>query len=353
MALTTVINNIEQEVITIPHDIPICIYIASGSAAATLNNNGLVDDDNYQQYPKFIRELLNKYYNIKLYIILIDPILENPPYIVRDKTFGYNFQEELPNKYIHNNITVYCVRDYVYINGQPFGDMYVNITDDLHKLNEICKQESILMFYYDYSGKDVKEVADYYDIQVGKYLDHIIYGLGSRTILGCYVNLNDDIAQFAYKLVERNRTMIKVFNVYDYLYNNIYADIRQSIEDYGLEYIHIIEVHITSVITFNIYNFKNYTMSKLRYIYSHIKNNDFDIDKLNKYINDDISGIINKLIETRETNKILSIILDYYSKELEIICKLKNEKITGKELIRIITNNENPYKWYDTFNQFI
>ena len=297
MALSAIIADIESEIRIIPRDIPICIYFASGSAAATLNDNGLVDDENYQQYPKFIRELLNKYL-VKLYIILVDPILENPPYIVRDKTFGFDFQEHSQNKYIYNNITIYCVREYVYIEGQIFNDNYINITNDLYKLNELCKQESILMFYYDYSGKDVKEVAELYDIQVKPYLDHIIYGLGSRTVIGCYVNLNDDISQFAYKLVERNRKMIKVFNVYNILYNNVYEDIRQSIEDFGYGYINIIEKHITSVINYNIYNFKNYTMSKLRYIYQCNKANDYTnlIQTVNIKLKNKIKSLVDKNI---------------------------------------------------------
>ena len=130
--LYSIIKNIEEDILDIPENAPILIYIGVGTFAGliTIDNNNLriLEDCNYHQYPSFIRNMKNEIPNLHLYIILIDPIQENPPYMITDKRIQEDFYQtdnEDKFKSIDNRITTYVLRKTV------ITDVYkYNVHDD-------------------------------------------------------------------------------------------------------------------------------------------------------------------------------------------------------------------------------
>ena len=93
-------------------------------------------------------------------------------------------------------------------------------------------RESIFFVFNDFCGRSNKYVAELYDEQIYAHLDHIIYGLGARKDVGCYIDVTGNDCVFPFKLTERNRMMIKVFNIYNYLSGNQIYDINSAIAEY-------------------------------------------------------------------------------------------------------------------------
>ena len=51
-------------------------------------------------------------------------------------------------------------------------------------------------------------------------------------------------------------------------------------------------------------------------------------------------------------NKLFDYLLDYYSNTIEIIIKIKRLNLTGREIMRFITNDQNIYNWYKNIDYF-
>ena len=59
MNFSTIINNIKNKINNIPINEPIYIYIGIGTYAGLINNNsGILEPQNYHQYPPFLQNLI-------------------------------------------------------------------------------------------------------------------------------------------------------------------------------------------------------------------------------------------------------------------------------------------------------
>ena len=93
MSLQAIINNIQEDISNI--STPVCIYIGVGSAGHMVLQNNTVDDLYYHQYPKFLEEMYNSIENLTSIHILIDPMLELPPFMTIDTSKGLQFNQNL------------------------------------------------------------------------------------------------------------------------------------------------------------------------------------------------------------------------------------------------------------------
>ena len=84
MILDDIINTIIEKISNIPLEDPVFIYTGVG-ASGSIDHNGILQLENYHQYPPFLQNLKNTIPNLHIFIILIDPYQENPPYMVNDK----------------------------------------------------------------------------------------------------------------------------------------------------------------------------------------------------------------------------------------------------------------------------
>ena len=77
-------NRLKDEIQKVaPHE-PVFIYIGVGTMAGLRNSDGTLAEENYHQYPPFVKELRNRIPCLNTFIVLIDPLQENPPYLLRD-----------------------------------------------------------------------------------------------------------------------------------------------------------------------------------------------------------------------------------------------------------------------------
>ena len=333
---------------------PAIIYMGIGAACGLFNENGLIDDKNYHEYPMFLQKMQEQLYSTKIDIILIDPLLTNPPYIVKDHSKHLDFKQTEPDTYVaksatQNIVTVHCIREYVCIDGQYSCDECFNITQALFHLNEICMHESVLFVFNDFSGRSNKYVAEFFDDQISKHLDHIIIGLGARKDSGCYIDVTGSDCVFPFKLTERNRMMVKVFNIYNYLFGNDNYDINLAVaEYYGDENIDKITSQIHIAIEQYINDFKGKSMGILKSVHKLWKQNDIT---QSEYIIETIDykhrETVTMLIKDRSYAKLYDFMFSLIARDLDVILKLRQAGGTGKELLAIITRDSDPNQWYN------
>lgn len=364
--LTQIIYNINEDIKTIPSTAPVLIYMGVGTFAGLVenDNNGkrILKETNYHQYPPFIKSLKMNIPDLHLYIILIDPIQENPPYMITDIKLNERFNNNGDDKFKSRDerITVYvlrkCVYTSVYMNGNVMGDDKLNITNDLENLNRMCIENNYSFLYHDFSGRQVKPLAEYFDMQINKHLDRIIYGFNSRQDTGCYFDLTAKISYIPYRIkFNKARKTLKFFNVFKYIVTNKINKLDMIIEQYGFESIDLIIQQRLMIINNIIEEFKNYNFATMRVIYKKL-DNDKEIEIHDYHFNSirkDIKINLLDLLKNEDYYQIFEILKDYYSKDIDIICKLKNFSISGRELLEMIMEEKNPYLWINTLNTFL
>ena len=211
------------------------VYIAIGSAhyrTEIINGIKQIDDKYNQQYPLYIRDLHLNNPDHKLYIVLIDPVLENPCYSVANKIINTN--QEIKSNDINENwqVTNYSniyenrednvilmeFRNYVIYGENNYYNLesasICDINNQLHTLNQIAMVDKWFINLMDYTGKDLYLLAEYFDKFIdNKDKDHIFYGLASRIEGGCYIDLTEKSVYF---VTNRNHGYITAFTPYIY-----------------------------------------------------------------------------------------------------------------------------------------
>lgn len=229
--LINILNNIDSSVSTADtNNRNASIYVGIGSAAnksmmQNINGNMLLDPKYQQQFPPFLKKLKEIIPTIPLHIFLIDKYLESPPFIILNNITcwqKYSLNYSMCDVY-HNltqNIFVYCIRIFVkympeIINEQNQKNQENNLNlEDLNRFIQLLNLLSIKNNWFtvlaDFTGKNMKDVAFYYDQILGNHIDHIIYGLGARKNAGCQLDVTRPECNFAYQLASNGT--VKVFN---------------------------------------------------------------------------------------------------------------------------------------------
>jgi hypothetical protein len=354
------------------------IYISIGSSAYTAFydiNMGLwtIDQKNNQQYPQFLKTLKELLPFDPLHIILIDPNLENPPFITWDMTKNNNkhsdewILDDKYNKYeinyyknIISTINVYTLKSYV--KCYPYIDNYLgtNIDDFFVKLNNYSIEHNWFTVVHNFSGINMQILAILYDKQLKHHINHIIYGTASRTDDGCNFDLTNLNSQYVYEIYEnkihvfnpflnsnkKNNEILKISELSQYdekskintniikeqikEYNNfkknlILNEIMTFIRQFGMLLVDPEKVNLNSVYI------NNLLLSNLTY--------EFNLQNL--YQNKEYDKILNIFIKLLH-DELVSYFCISFGENTEII-------ITNK--INIMLAEKNPYRWYDFIKQ--
>ncbi len=379
--MNNIIDSIQNMIHTkIEQNAPIVIYIGIGTFAGLTTQIGediIMEDKNYHQFPPCIQKIYMDNIDMHLFIILIDPIQEDPIYIVTDPLKREYFPSEwihsssgLCEAYDNNRITIYPFRHAVKtkINNDASN---IDITDDLFKLNELCILNNMTLIYHDFSGQDTaKNLEKYFEEQIGSHLDTIVYGIGGGNISGCYYDFTRREAFLASMVCHERRKIIKVFSPEKTLRDfskscdnrDFLEFLTASTEKFGYENIDIIQSQIQLMNENFKFKFKNYVMYVMRILKDY---NDAllkkieDIDKIKDieyYLKKiDCPGKIKDLIETKDVdifNKALIFFSEYFLSEITLI--LMDTRYSGTrpfEILKLITSDPDKYKWLNTFNK--
>lgn len=372
MILDDIINSIISTINNIPLEEPVFIYTGVGAAGGSVDHNGILQLENYHQYPPFLQNLKNTIPNLHIFIILIDPYQEKPPYMVKDKNLISEANEIGANEigennniecYSNHNLTVYVMRNSIYTEPYEARDNYINITDQIRHLNNFAINNNITTLYHDFSGRKNSLLAEYFDNELSDHLDHIIYGLSAREDHGCMFNLTDISSYFPFKidylpfLNNNNRIIIKLFNIFRF---TTMDTIKEKLEIEMLNYppymLPMIERQKEQVIT----SIKKELINDIFYIFRVIVrliNGDETYEEIkNVYFFNCLPEYEKRkalqMYHEKKFNELLDYLMNYYGKKIDLVSKIKSLDISGREILEFIVTTSNLYDWSKTLNNF-
>ena len=347
MDLVGIISNIKERIDSMGDGVKSLIYMGIGTYAGYKEPDGSLADKNYHQYPPFIQHLKNSIDGLNLYIILIDPLQENPPYMIADKGLSND-----------KSINIYTLRENVYT--EPYEVYGIDITSYLRDINKYVIDKNITFIYNDFSGRENKLLAEYFDDDICEHLDHIIYGLGLREYFGCYLDLTDKCCYHPYYIDENG--FIKLFNIYYYIVNERLDNIQRDMID---KFIHndidndnndILNKHIDKVSLLIKYELTSVMLQSLRVAFrlrygQPISEYDSETQKFN-FLSGNKKTICLSLLNDKNYDVLYEYLMNEFSKKINVFSNLKNLDISGREILNFITNDIDPFKWYNNVKDF-
>lgn len=199
------------------------IHFISIGCAKLLDDNKM-SPDYYQQYPPFISDIKNKYSNINITLILIDPIIEELPFCITTQLNEYSWHnDKYYNEYITKNKTKGSI--YIYVFNESVDWMpdeknknSINIYNNLITYqNKILENKESLLFFHDFTGRNTADLAEIMDDKLKDNRKYILYDISIRNNEGCYVKLTDNINK-PILIIQNDR--LEIFNPYNVITNN-------------------------------------------------------------------------------------------------------------------------------------
>lgn len=370
--LSTIITNIKERISIISLNEPIFIYIGVGTYAGLKNNNGILEPQNYHQYPPFLQDLKNKIVNLNLFIILIDPLQEQPPYMVETHNLESRSQAQaqaqanqsklLPLVYTSNDrkLVLFSLLQSVYTDPYECHENYTNITTDLRELNKYAMEENITLLYHDFTGRRNSLLAEYFDPEIKIHLNHIIYGMSARQDHGCYFDLTLPSSYFPWVKQNGQRPCIKLFNIFHYIVNDSLNSIGQDAQYYtspvSVDVNTMINTQIEQVLSTIKSDLINHMLSLLRIIFRLIvgdeQHTEINMEHSFNFISKPYREVCIKLYNDNKYIELYDKLIDYFSRDIGIAGKLKNHDLSGKEILQFIVYGDKPYEWYSNVKHF-
>ena len=374
MDLNVIIADIKQNDNGIQHNngIQHLIYMGIGTSAGLREPDGNLADKNYHQYPPFIQHLKNSLPQLHLSIILIDPYQEEPPYMVQDKGLELSDNGILPHfsqkcvlphfsqKCLHYSqdrmTTLYTLRQHVYTDPyKNYHDDGINITPQLREINNYAIEKDIPFIYHDFTGKDNRILAEFFDEEIKQHLDHIIYGLGLREDFGCYFDLTSPCSYHPHIINEHNH--IKFFNIYYYLVNEKLNCMNDAITKVYISQNDTINQHFEQTLKIIKYELTNTMMQAMRFAFrlvtnEEIKDHDLIIAEFN-FMSGNKRALCLFLLNDKKYGELYEYLLSEFGKKLDFVSTIKRLDITGREILTFITLGDDPFKWYNNIGHFL
>ena len=377
---------------------PAFIYTGVGTAAGMRNmTTGKLDAEHYHQYPPLLQDIKNTFPALHLFIVLIDPLQEKPPYMILDKQIGiatHSLQQQAAEKEENiyydeeKQITVYTLAKNV--TAAPYIDptkivIYkdrLDITNDLRELNQFAiEMANVTTLYHDFTGRRNDLIAEYFDEEIdSEHLDHCIYGLNAREDHGCYFDLTAPEAYLPFRLMRENEVnRISLFNIFKYIYKNKNKNINKNntlkmASDINQYYFpsffnkekekkdkqHLIDLQRQIVLKQIKNDFKNDIFCTMRVLLKLIRGEEKKEDIINSSIFGYIAAaktrayIEDKFAEGRY-QELFDFLMNLFSKKMNTVVQLLHYDFTGRELIGFIIDEheKDMYKWYNTLNYFL
>jgi hypothetical protein len=361
----SIVQDIKTHVDDIPPNEPFLIYIGVGTYAGlmTTREDGtcFLEPKNYHQYPPFLKELKRYTPHLHLHIVLIDPMQENPPYMIQDRLYtGEEFFEEKENSYISydGQIHVNVLRKSVTIEDTyKYSVGYcTDISEDLHHLNSYCIENNLSLLYHDFTGRNMKIIAEYFDKNLGTDIDTIVYGFGARADFGCYFDLTHPVAFYPYSMEKKKyRYQLIFLNFYKFINSGKFDKIDEYLNTDKLTQLNqtIIKNHLDEFKKYFRDNLVNNILYSLRIVYQYEKKEILDLNetffsKFDKHF----SKKIVEMFHNKQISELFETLIEYYSKEINIYARLMKFDVDGYEMLKIITSNPISYKWCDELKHF-
>jgi len=380
------LSDLKNEINNVPGDEPVFIYVGVGAASSSIQEH--LAPEQYQQFPPFLQNMRNLVPNLHLFLVLIDPLQENPPRVAVD----YQLVEPRNDYYRDKILQVFVYRHRVYtdvdLNPPENG---INITETLRDLNKFAKEKQASLLYHDCTGRKTMHLAEYFDMENMQHLDQLVYSLSAREDHGCFFDLTQPNAYFPIKAenaavaanavaANAERPIVKMFNYYKYIVNNSYEDIRNELAQYPAEMKPMADVQREQIINNIRTQFKNNNLSILRQVKkllldgasaagageaaaaneaaaSEAAANEVagaaEVARA-KYLFSEIPHVYQQMFTELYTEKnyalIHELLYNYSASELDILSRLKGLDLSGEELLTFITADADPYKWHNNVN---
>ena len=380
------LNNLKNEVLNTRPEDPVFIYFAVGTVAGLRNTEGLLEPANYHQYPPFLQELHNKIPNLHLFIVLVDPMQETPPYMARDfdLTSYIGSASTATRHYTNqaNNLQVFIYKENVtvqpYIDENDNMDGLIDITETLRDLNNFAIMNNASLLYHDFTGRRTASVAEYFDNELeNKYLDQIVYAMSAREDHGCYFDLTQLNAHFATRIEGPSaarpsaagpealsaaptlRPIIKMFNLYQFILNDSFHLVPEERSKYSEEMQLYIDVQQNQIVNDICVQFKNVYIAMLRQtrkIMLSTQEEAAEIDP-NRYLYNSFSPAHKKmcldLLENKDYALLWDLLYNYCADKLHLYTTLAGINMTGEEMLFYMTGDPDPYKWYQSVKLYM
>jgi hypothetical protein len=364
-----ILDTIFNEIKTISLDDPVFIYTGVGTAAS-LNPEHILEPQNYHQFPPFLQNLKNNIENLHIFIILIDPYQEEPPYMIKDK--GVRVLHEnagnlsassgcnaMASSGCNAMAAMAAYRKSVYTDASITLEHGENIMAQLRRLNNYAIQNNITTLYHDFTGRDNKLLAELFDQELVEDLDHIVYGMSARENHGCYFDLTELTSFFPYRMTNdvNKRPLIRLFNIYKYItldYISEKLDLQYAL--YPTSMHPMIDAQKEQVVNRVQNDFKNINFSILRVVKRLFTGDEKYEEITNTYWLECLPPTIkNKsfdLFHKKDYAQLFSFLLNYFAKSVDLVLKIKNIDLTGREILDIVTDDVKIYNWYNNLSQF-
>jgi hypothetical protein len=339
---------------------PIVIYIAVGCAAHQIQKEGdiwILPESKNQEYPLFLQILKTKYPNTNLHIFMIDPLLEDIPFVITigDKKTLKNNWYQINNEMYYNqkeNTTIYAIKDnFVYPYDRWDENKKYNIF--FEKLNNYAKELNWTIFLCDFTGRRIRESSIYFEKEIKNHLDHIIYGFfaDDENVSTCLIDTTSPECLFILSTINNK---IKVFN--PYMYNdNYYEELPNYLHNLQKEKKEKNDIIIASTQIKNFLRDKKRNIRDIMYsfraVYIGIKKkeviNDYHIDRTNILANKYNFKFYEKFNEDGYKfmfNNIKNIFLEEMEKYVKIIYSDDSKQFVS-ESYNAMMKDENVYNW--------
>lgn len=344
------------------------VYVAIGSACNPLKKSSTwyVSPELEQQYPPFLKSLKKIVPSNQLYIFLIDPCLENTPFVVcnehniMDSKYVVEYGSQITTYYNETtNTYVYALKQLITYPCDTYPTMNsTNISSFLDKLNILSIDNNWFTVFQDYSGRDINKIATYYDKQLEGHLNHVVYGIGSRIDVGCSIDLTEPYCDFVYNITNNRVT---AFNPH---HHKKLDEINEFITKLECEHAETKSPETEKNIIIVKSQFKNFIDVKKKFISSDIltimrqvkllllNKNVYNISEWNtSYISSKYNIDINKMVVGKHYEQILKCMFKILSIELTNLLSLSCGHETN-EIVENIVNSikdvDDPYKWNDS-----
>ena len=375
------LNNLKNAIQLVPPEYPVFIYVGVGTAAGLINPaSGRLEPTNYHQFPPFVQDLINHIPHLHLFLVLIDPLQEDPPYLVRD----FPLIAVTPDHYqsAAKNLQVLVFRQKVYTepdlrHDEPAPANAQNVTKLLQDLNAFAIQQRTSLLYQDFTGRRSAALAEYFDYDFpNEYLDQIVYAMSAREDHGCYFDLSQPTSYFPVRLEYKagHRPVVKMFNYYKFIANNSLKQIEAERRQYASTVQTLIDMQKNQIIRDLSQRFKLIYMSILRQLYKYKLEQvytrpaaDADADAREagsppEFISDlylynnlptSARDVYFGLLKNKEYDFLSDILLEFIEYQLDVYVFLTQGDLSGEEMLKFIMADEDPYKWCNNVNLFM
>lgn len=340
----------------------ITIYVGIGSASHMKvedpqTHEWSIEPKYDQQYPVFLKSLKNLCPKDPVHIFLIDPFLEEVPFMICDRynKLSNDFAFDYNSKSYHNdktNITVYPIRKSVsYPNDgrQNNDEQHVDLTLFFDVLNILAIEEQWLVFGQDYSGRNIANMKRHYSSVLSNHHDHIIYGIADGLDGGCYIDLTLPICNFEYIVYER---YVRIFGLSNFENLHEFLEAKQQFHETTGK-------HNSPILNNQI---KQYVESKKKFILQDViglmrqlqaNNLGRNIDVSREYITsiaDNYDFELPQLIDKDPVRAFVTLKTLVLPRELELLLYHKYKSFTESkidEIMSCVFSENDPYKWND------